>query len=77
MSPRTKVQSEPDLSPDAMIEAIEDQAAFLAEIHDEALLRRAELDRRIKVARAARLSLRRIALAAGMSHTQIQRIEDQ
>lgn len=80
MSPRTKVQIEHDLrpvTPDEMIASIEAAAAFLAETHNEALRRRAELDRRIKVARSARLSLRRIATAAGMSHTQIQRIGEQ
>ena len=77
MSHPPKGLVEQDLSPAELIASVEDAAAFLAETHAEALKRRAELDRRIKVARGARLSLRRIALAAGMSHTQIQRIEEQ
>jgi len=77
MSPRTKVQREQDLrpsSPEEHLGSIEDAAAFLAEAQTEALIRRAELERRTRLAVAAGLSLRRIAQAAGLSHTTIQTI---
>ena len=54
--------------------SVEDAAAFLAEAQNEALLRRAELERRIRLAHAAKVSGRQIAQAAGLSHTTIQTI---
>ncbi len=80
MSPRTKVQREQDLrptTPEEHLASIEDAATFLAEVHNEALLRRAELGRRVVLARTAGVSLRRIATAAGVSHDTVRRIGEQ
>ena len=77
MSPRTKVQREQDLRPLTLEEhlaSVEDAAAFLAEAQNEALRRRAELERRIRLAQGAKASLRKIAKASGLSHTTVQTI---
>ena len=54
--------------------AVEDAAAFLGEAQNECLLRRAELERRIRLALAMNVSGRQIAHAAGLSHTTVQTI---
>ncbi len=77
MSRPTKVQKEQDLrptGPEDHFASVEDAAAFLAECQNEALLRRAELERRVRLAVGAGLSMRRIAKAARLSHTTIQTI---
>lgn len=74
MSPPPKVQTGPSLSPEEHLERVEDAAAFLAEAQAEVVSRRAELDRRIVEASGSKLSLRRIAFMARLSHTKVQTI---
>lgn len=80
MNPRTKVQRQQDLrpvTPEEHLASVEDAAAFLAEAQNEALLRRAELERRIKLALRANLATRKIAAVAGLSHMTISTIGKQ
>lgn len=85
MTPRTKVQSNPNLRPsipksmqpkttEEHLASVEDAAAFLQAAQAEVDRCRAELDRRVVLARTKKVSLRRIAGASGLSHQTIARI---